>query len=513
MKNSSRTFLLIVSLLTLVLMSPTPSKAQGRLVINEFMNWPGSGCGVTSEFIELMNMGPGPMNIGCHVITDGDFSVTIPANTMLGAGQYFVLSGQNTIASGCANINNSVAVNLNWTTCGCTSGVIPTTGDGFLTDGGSASEQLVLFNPSGTIIDAVVRDITTRETSSQITTLNLSSTCSSFTFDLDNLSVNYEEIGESLGRGNSYARKVDGGCLWIKETQQNGGATNNATGETSTLTMSKIITDYANCSGGAATFTVTNPSPSTYFPFNYILGFDLNGDGSFTNTDNYSTGTDNISPSVEIINLPQGRYYINLEPMQGCNQQNFTFEIGPCATMAISLKKFSGISNGKTNKFYIEIEHDKDLKEIQLQSSRDGVIFTKQASIPFQNKEGLQSISYSTGSNDKIYYRLGLVDLNNKIKYSNVVNFGQAGSEHQPKITPNPFADIISFEYPSVKSDVLNYSLISASGSTIKSERINIKSGQNKVNIKTESIPKGIYLLYLKNSEGIDAQIIRVVKN
>ena len=149
---------------------PAASKAQGRLIINEFMAWPGESCSVTSEFIELKNMGPGPMNIGCHVITDGDFSITIPPNTILGPGEFYVLGGQNVINAPCANLSRNITVNLNWTTCGCTNDTIPTVGEGLLTDGGSAGEQLVLFNPAGTIIDAVVREINKKESSNNITT-------------------------------------------------------------------------------------------------------------------------------------------------------------------------------------------------------------------------------------------------------------------------------------------------------------------------------------------------------
>ena len=61
---------------------------QGKVVINEYMSWPSNGCGVTSEFIELLNYGPGPMNIGCYIITEGDYSITIPANTILQPGAF-----------------------------------------------------------------------------------------------------------------------------------------------------------------------------------------------------------------------------------------------------------------------------------------------------------------------------------------------------------------------------------------------------------------------------------------
>src|SRR5690349_21501541 len=121
------------------------SFGQGRVVINEYMPWTLNGCGATAEFVELMNFGPGPMNIGCYILTDGDYSITIPPNTIIQPGEFYVIAGQSVITSPCANIDSTITADLNWNTCNCTSAPIPTAGDGFFTDGGSASEQVVLL--------------------------------------------------------------------------------------------------------------------------------------------------------------------------------------------------------------------------------------------------------------------------------------------------------------------------------------------------------------------------------
>ncbi|MBO9684225.1 MAG: lamin tail domain-containing protein, partial [Flavisolibacter sp.] len=113
------------------------SFGQGKVLINEFMPW--AKCNTTSEFIELMNFGPGPMDIGCYIVTNGTYSVTIPPNTILQKGQYFILSGEDVLAKGCGNEDSLVRVNLNWTNCNCTNVPIPTTGDGFLKDGGNGN--------------------------------------------------------------------------------------------------------------------------------------------------------------------------------------------------------------------------------------------------------------------------------------------------------------------------------------------------------------------------------------
>ena len=106
--------LFFIPVLAFLMAAGNAPQAQGRVIINEFMAWPGEACPISAEFIELKNMGPGPMNIGCYVITDGDVAITIPANTILQPGEFYVLGGQNTINAPCANIDKNITVNLNW---------------------------------------------------------------------------------------------------------------------------------------------------------------------------------------------------------------------------------------------------------------------------------------------------------------------------------------------------------------------------------------------------------------
>ena len=504
---------MLICLATMLL--PAASKAQGKLVINEFMAWSGENCQVTAEFIELKNMGPGPMNIGCHVITDGDFAITIPANTILRPGEFYVLGGQDTIKTPCANISKDVIVNLNWTTCGCTNDTIPTTGEGLLTDGGEAGEQLVLFNPTGTIIDAVVRKINKIESSSNITSKS-TGTCTGFSFDLDNLSIIYEEVGASQGRGNSFARKMDGDCAWIKDPQQSAGATNNNAGDAATLTMTETYTMNQNCTGGNATFTVTNtsPTPASFFPFTYILGFDNNGDGIFGTGDIFINGTDNTAPSVELTGLPLGSYDILMEPAAGCNQKFFAFNIGPCATMPIKLKQFSGSNNGKLNRFNIDIETDADMKMLNLESSFDGLKFNRVASIPFADRVGLQNIVFNSEAGAETYFRLSMTDDNNKTSYSNIVNLVKTSNNNQLfNIAPNPFSDFLGLSQYATKEDVLMINIMSPAGQVVLADRYALKVGQNNIRLLTSKLAKGLYIVSLKKINTGETQITRVLKN
>src|SRR5206468_161265 len=105
-------------------------------------------------------------------------------------------------------------------------------GDGFFTDGGSANEQVVLLDPNLNLVDAVVRSLPA-EPSSNITTSSLGGTITPKTFNLGLMNIPYEVLGMSTGRGNSFGRKLDGDCGWMKSPSQSAHATNNTNGAVS----------------------------------------------------------------------------------------------------------------------------------------------------------------------------------------------------------------------------------------------------------------------------------------
>ena len=115
------------------------------LVINEIMinaagDCDGSCAPETAEWIEIYNTCPSPVNASCFVLTDGDFAVTFPSGTIIGANSYLVIGSPN----------SGVNVDLDISSCNCTSG--PEIEVGILTNG---NEQLALVAGNGAWQDAV----------------------------------------------------------------------------------------------------------------------------------------------------------------------------------------------------------------------------------------------------------------------------------------------------------------------------------------------------------------------
>ena len=476
------------------------SNAQGRVVINEFLPWPGNSCGTAAEFVELLNFGPGPMNIGCYIVTDGDYSITIPPNTILQAGAFYVISGQNIIAYPCGNIDSTIHSSLNWTTCNCTSGTIPTSGNGFMTDGGSASEQVVLLDPNLKVVDAVAR--ATAEPSSPITTSNLGGACTSKTFDLDTMNVVYETIGESAGRGNSFARKLDGDCGWLKDTQESGNATNNTAGTSSAVTYSFNYTKTQACSNdGSVAITVQASSYADVFPMSYILAYDSDSNGVFGITDSYTYNTVTNPNSIAVGNLTKGTYRLTVASVNGCYLHTFPFTILDCLdVLPLKLIEFSvNPFNNRVECNWV-IENSEDLNYVIIERSSDGINFSAFSIIQApSNAIGVWNFhqSFTNTNNISAFFRLRMISQNGNESFSSVINISSRGLSVN-RIWPNPVKEQLFAESTFSSSGIVEYTVYNISNKLVSKGEVSVHAGFNSFMIPVQNLTSDVYQLVLK---------------
>lgn len=471
------------------------SFGQGKIVINEFMPW--AGCNTTSEFIELMNFGPGPMDIGCYIITNGIYSVTIPPNTILQRGQYFVLSGQDVLAKGCGNTDSTVQVDLNWTSCGCTNEVIPTTGDGFLQNGGNANDKVVLLDPALNVIDAVSTNIPV-SSSTSITTPVLNG-CASKTFNLGTMSINYESTGPATGNNNSIARKVDGDCGWVKTTAISAHAPNK-TGSTASATydFTAVSTTQCNTLTGSISIQVNSSNVSALFPMNYTMGFDADGNGLFNNSDQYIYGIDNTAPTIDISDLSYGRYRIAVGSSSSCNLKSFDFYVFNCYTQVLPVQLIYFNYEGKQNEkhvFKFKIEDASALKNVVLEGG-DGTNFQAVASLhePFRNN----SINIAVNAVSHSVYRLKLTSHSGAVSYSQTVKTSLQNIA--VNFWPNPVADKLFVKIKTLLKGKLSYTVTNFHGQEIIKSVLQVSGGEQTISIPTEHLGMGIYYFKIEGS-------------
>ncbi|MEO7924110.1 MAG: lamin tail domain-containing protein [Chitinophagaceae bacterium] len=500
-----RTFchhLIGISLIVLLLFLPkSPSFSQGRVVINEYMPWTPSTCGVAAEFVELLNFGPGPVNIGCYILTDGDYSITIPANTILQPGEFYVISGQDITPGPCANIDSTIHPDLNWTTCNCTSTPIPTTGDGFMTDGGSANEQLVLFDANFAVIDAVARSLPV-ETASLITSSTNGGVCTAHTFDLDLLSISYETIGESAGRGNSFARRLDGDCGWVKDPQQSGNATNNTPGDISDVSYSFFYTRSQACpNNGSIAVTVHASDYSNVFPMSYTLAFDTDGDGIFEITDSYTTGTVNNPNTIAIGNLVPGTYRLTVASVKGCYLHTFPFVILSCyPPLAVKLISFNVQSKNSQFECKWSIDQSEQLSHVVIERSADGSTFSPFVTIAApQNVNGTWNYNYHFIEYNTLmpFFRLQMHGKTGMITLSSVIDISKKFD--LSRIWPNPATNHLNIQFFSSLPGNAEIAIYNISSCQVLKKKLPVQAGSSVLSIPIDQLSPGMYQLSLQS--------------
>jgi hypothetical protein len=507
--------LYFIGLILLSFFNPPESKAQnGFILLNEYLPWPNLACGTRQEFIELLNFGPGPVNIGCYVVTDGDFAVTIPPNTIVLPGDYYVLGGMSSSPSPCANIDSAITVDLNWFTCGCTSGAVLSS-LGMMTEGGFANEQVVLLDPSGAIVDAVVREFP-QEPSSLISKNTLGGKCTANTFDLDLMPFTYERIGESAGRGNSFGRKVDGDCGWLKTPPQSANARNNTRDDNPSLFAQLQITKANACvgSGGSVSVTFSGPMASSVFPLRYILAYDVDSNSVFSMTDTYLNGMDNTAPSLDFSNLAAGHYKLAIMPGSGCNYKVLEFYILPCKVLVlpVTIADFAIKCNEASKQLSWKSNQSDNIAFFEVQSSTLNEPYVTIGKIyPLSTGNVLQVFGYTDeGKNrNQSFYRVRITGKDGNVVFTNTIGCNSKIGDNLV-VFPNPVKTEVKMQLQSSYKEEANVFILSSDGRKVKNTLLPLKKGLNELIIPVTDLPPGSYVIrFSTNQQMISSKFIK----
>ncbi len=234
------------------------------IVLNEIMiNAAGPNDGSnspnTAEWVELYNTCLEPVDIGCMVIGDGDFTVTIPIGTILPPGAYFTLG----------SINAGFTVDLDWGTCGCADG----SGIGIFTNG---NEQLGLIDANGQFVDGVYWG--TGQLPLDINTPGMG-TCNGVSVNgLDTPDLVLLPTGG--GQGCSISLACGAGSTWLETCTPTPAAANGAT----IITPTFSATGQNICVGECIDFSDTSTETADSWSWTF------EGSGTITSPDQFPTG-------------------------------------------------------------------------------------------------------------------------------------------------------------------------------------------------------------------------------
>ncbi|MBM3428670.1 MAG: lamin tail domain-containing protein, partial [Bacteroidetes bacterium] len=294
-------------ILLMALVGMLPKKNHAQLVINEILinatnaNCDGSCMPNTGEWTELYNNSSNPINISCYVLTDGDWSATIPPGTILQPYQIYTIGSVN------SQITN---LDLNIATCNCTSG--PASQVGVFTNG---DEQVVIANTTGTIIDGLYWGSGQFDATPSFTTSTLLG-CTSVTVNLSSTNPNIQQVTGTVAEAESIFMLCDGtGNLQNSNNTPTPGQPNFS--PIQTIDPNETIT--AISCGGNGSIELN--------PINGVGPYLYQWQGTLS-----SNTTNTVSLSTA------GNYSVNITDIGQCGaQQSFTFNVISTSTSSISV--------------------------------------------------------------------------------------------------------------------------------------------------------------------------------
>jgi hypothetical protein len=172
----------------------------------------------------------------------------------------------------------------------------------------------------------------------------------------------------------------------------------------------------------------------------------------------------------------------------------------------IATVKWSTQSEQNTDHFVLERSLDNiSFSAIGFNVNAAGNSSTKKE---YQEPDNIGSLT----QNANIYYRVKLVDIDGRFKYSNIVILKLS---QKPGVTiwPNPFQSSINISITTEMATTIDINLIDVSGKTLRTSSQSVERGITKLTIDgLELLPAGVYLIEINDKKaGVTYQ--KVLKN
>jgi hypothetical protein len=99
---------------------------------------------------------------------------------------------------------------------------------------------------------------------------------------------------------------------------------------------------------------------------------------------------------------------------------------------------------------------------------------------------------------DVIYYRLKMIDKNNKLTYSKVLVFKTSATrDFGLKVLNNPVTDKLSVSFETSNSGPVTISLLDMMGRQVMQQKLNSFKGSNMISIPLPALHSGMYVVDL----------------
>jgi hypothetical protein len=152
-------------------------------------------------------------------------------------------------------------------------------------------------------------------------------------------------------------------------------------------------------------------------------------------------------------------------------------------------------------------------KQFEIERSSDGKNFYSVAVIFSTSKSGSEEYSYHDATSEiKTFYRIKLVDKNNKISYSNALAVGNSiKTSGNLSLNQNPVESYLVFQVKSFENSIASINIYNTSGIMVYSQKTNLTKDANSVAINLDGkVFPGLYVLEVKTQS--DHNSVKFIK-
>jgi hypothetical protein len=257
---------------------------------------------------------------------------------------------------------------------------------------------------------------------------------------------------------------------------------------------------------GIGTFSSTNPNaaingdPSEIAHFGAVV---TPPSGSYTYSGLSWTAPSTINSGDNAVT-----FYIagNAANANGDPSGDFIYSNTLLFVLPISLKNFDyKIIDNKKVQLNWQTAAESNSKEFILEKSDDNNRFYEAGRIAAAgNSTNEKSYSFldehPSFYSQPVYYRLKLVDLDGKFRYSKVITFTLPGKTNcLYSLSPNPATDHLMAGISSETNQAVEATIISATGNVVRQLLLQVQKGSNTYKVGLPPLQHGLYFLRLQN--------------
>ncbi|HOZ78225.1 MAG TPA: T9SS type A sorting domain-containing protein [Ferruginibacter sp.] len=242
------------------------------------------------------------------------------------------------------------------------------------------------------------------------------------------------------------------------------------------------------------------------------------------NTWNRIAGFRRLSPDYAVPGW--GQEFVDLTPYNGSNIQigfegvsqwgNIigvdNIEIFSDCVVPVTLSKFNIQKQSKANRLNWTTTQEINAMKFVIQQSRNGRDFVTLGEVAATGNSSIER-TYSYTHNMPLsgynYYRIKMVDRDNKSKYSQVRSVQNLGL-NQIQVTPNPVAGSMKVSINAEKSELATIMITDMSGKAMFSKNFPVTAGDNDIPVNTAGLTAGSYIVRVQLNG--DVQVSKFIK-